>query len=546
MVRLYRSRRNVLNDCFSFVRILVVFITVALWTQTADALCDSLLDKRSHWIEGTQALDNGATRDYYNRRAFLAWDNLLGDWEDANGIAQGEAAYGTTLLIDDNTPEYIEWDVTTLVREWLHCSYPNKGFLIRKLSGSGTFKFYSREHAVPSQRPELFIVSPDGTHTLAPEADVYLSASTYQGKGDSTLLELTDGRNILVRFDLSALNSETEVTHATLRLYVYEEYGSASLEAGVFRCAQGHELPPSEPILGLAAQYPNDQGLETHSDVYLFSDFETSAWGADWTSGAGGSTIERVASDPARQFVPFQGTALRAEILEGAHLGMNLEYTFADEVGQEPEEIYFRYYLRFSDDWETPGRGKMPGFGGTYDRAGWGGRQSDGTNGWSARGYFATVQGGAFGEAIPLGHYVYHADMLDHSGDGVFWQKDYRGFVKKNQWYSVEQYLRMNTPGQNDGILRVWVDGRLAYEKEDWRWRDIASLKIEKIWMNVYHGGLDVADKDVHLYIDNVVIAKQYIGPMASNSNVSEGLIFKRDSSVIWRISSTGTPVLLP
>jgi hypothetical protein len=73
----------------------------------------------------------------------------------------------------------------------------------------------------------------------------------------------------------------------------------------------------------------------------------------------------------------------------------------------------------------------------------------------------------------------------------------------------------MNTPGQNDGVLRAWIDGRLAYERTDWRWRDVDSLKIERIWMNVYHGGTVPAPQDVHLYIDNVVIARQYIGPMS-------------------------------
>ena len=32
--------------------------------------------------------------------------------------------------------------------------------------------------------------------------------------------------------------------------------------------------------------------------------------------------------------------------------------------------------------------------------------------------------------------------------------------------------------------------------------------------MNVYHGGTSPAASDMHLYIDNVVIARRYIGPM--------------------------------
>jgi hypothetical protein len=90
----------------------------------------------------------------------------------------------------------------------------------------------------------------------------------------------------------------------------------------------------------------------------------------------------------------------------------------------------------------------------------------------------------------------------------------------------------MNTPQKNDGILRGWVDGRLAFEKTDVRMRDVSDLKIQCIWVNLYHGGTWAADSDDHLFIDNIVIARRYIGPLA-NANVkyqmSEGTEAQRD-----------------
>ena len=55
--------------------------------------------------------------------------------------------------------------------------------------------------------------------------------------------------------------------------------------------------------------------------------------------------------------------------------------------------------------------------------------------------------------------------MAGDYGDIWVWQNGYRGFLEKNRWYSIEQYLKLNTPGENDGVLRAWVDGRLAFEK---------------------------------------------------------------------------------
>ena len=60
----------------------------------------------SDWVEGTQALDDGATRDFYNRAAWLGWQHQLGDWTDADGVIQGAAAFAVVDMIDDDTDEY--------------------------------------------------------------------------------------------------------------------------------------------------------------------------------------------------------------------------------------------------------------------------------------------------------------------------------------------------------------------------------------------------------------------------------------------------------
>ena len=104
--------------------------------------------------------------------------------------------------------------------------------------------------------------------------------------------------------------------------------------------------------------------------------------------------------------------------------------------------------------------------------------------------------------------------MKGNYGTNWVWQNDYRGFLENNRWYCIEQYLKLNTPRKTDGIIRAWIDGRLAFEKTDIRFRHVGKLKIEQIWMNVYHGGTKPSPYDQHVFIDNVVIARKYIGPM--------------------------------
>jgi hypothetical protein len=261
---------------------------------------------------------------------------------------------------------------------------------------------------------------------------------------------------------------------------------------------------------GLAAKYAFDKGIEKDQSVIVFTDFESEQWHKYW-SGGKRITVSVLNEDKERKFEPFQNKALRIKVSKGDHYGASIEYNFRKKTGGDPEEIYFRYYLRFASDWNPRRGGKLPGISGTYNRAGWGGRPSNGRNGWSARGQFKGQKEGK----TPIGFYCYHADMKGRYGSAWIWEKDKLGYLENNRWYCIEQYVRMNTPGKNDGIMCGWVDGKLAFEKKDVRMRDVSDLKIERIWINIYHGGTWTAESDDHLFIDNVVIAKKYIGPMS-------------------------------
>lgn len=298
------------------------------------------------------------------------------------------------------------------------------------------------------------------------------------------------------------------------------------------------------PALARHKGSPNlEPGLLGRNDIIFFCDFESKNWQGEWRARKD-PRGETVASDETLKFVPFQGKALRVKVEQGGHKGISLSFNFKKQIGEEPEEIYFRYYLRYADDWNPKRGGKMPGISGTYGRAGWGGRKVNGRNGWSARGSFRGQKGGK----TPIGYYCYHADMKGIYGSVWVWKKNNLGYIPNNRWTCVEEYVKMNTPatdggkGKNDGILRAWIDGKLAFEKTDVRMRDVDTLKIEKIWVNIYHGGKWSSPTDDHLYIDNVVIARKYIGPMrrkpVARKNPAKRFVFKS------RVKPVAPPVL--
>jgi len=254
----------------------------------------------------------------------------------------------------------------------------------------------------------------------------------------------------------------------------------------------------------------SEPSLRDRKDIVFSCDFESDNWYGQFGMRSRPERVEAVSSDSARKFEPLSGRAMRIKVERDGHYGTSILYRFKDQTGEEPQEIYFRYYLRFADDWDPAGGGKLPGISGTYGRAGWGGRPSDGRNGWSARGLFKRQLDGK----TPVGYYCYHADMKGRYGSNWMWDTEKRGYLENNRWYCIEQYVKMNTPGKNDGILRAWVDGQPAFEKTDVRMRDVDTLRIEAVWLNVYLGGSWVAKSDHHLYIDDVLIAHDYIGPI--------------------------------
>ncbi len=463
------------------------------------------------WAEG----ENGATRDYFNRAAHLAWEHPLGDWADVEGKMQGEKAFAKEEASKEAEGRDLEFEVTELVGFWRENSSADLGFFLRTVGGGGSVHFLSRESGEGGPRLEVKVGGE--VVLLVAEADTNLDGSTYRSVGGKAERLRVGGRNpALVRFDFSGIPEGEEIERAILRIRVGRVYGGGA-EIGVFRCAQGGGDVREDEVRddGVAKRYPGDVGIMEDPAVVFACDFDGEDWKGGWTQVGPEEMLETVDSDAGLRFEPLDGRALRARIPEGGHTALNTLFKFGKEIGEEPEEIYFRYYLRLADDWNQKVQGgKMPGMSGTYGVAGWGGRKSNGANGWSARGqFFQTVpEGNPLAMRHPMGTYCYHADMEGKYGSGWVWSRGLRGFLENNRWYCVEQYVRLNTPGEKDGVIRAWIDGGLAFEKTDIRFRTEAKLKIEQVWMNVYHGGTVVSPQDQHLYIDDVVISREYVG----------------------------------
>lgn len=204
------------------------------------------------------------------------------------------------------------------------------------------------------------------------------------------------------------------------------------------------------------------------------------------------------------------GNALAITLKQGTHYGADFGFDFAAQTVSEPEEAVLSYKLCFAHDFNAEGAqgGKLPGFGGIYSSdAGTAGRRVHGSDSWSARGAYWKPD--AKGD-IPVGFYVYHADMKSDFGDTWYFSKA----LERGKWHDIRLHIKLNTPasksdgkGRANGILRGWLNGRQVFEKRDIRFRDVDTIKIRNAWFHFYHGGSQPASTDYRLWIDDVAIS---------------------------------------
>jgi hypothetical protein len=134
------------------------------------------------------------------------------------------------------------------------------------------------------------------------------------------------------------------------------------------------------------------------------------------------------------------------------------------------------YEVRFDPNFKFVKGGKLPGlYGGDAPAGG-----ADTQRGFSTR--YMWRSGGA-GEV-----YAYLPSKTGTYGESI--GRGSWSFVP-GQWQRLEQEVAVNHPGQSDGVLRVWVDGKLAIEHTDMVYRTNNDVLVTGLMFSTFFGGHD-------------------------------------------------------
>ena len=240
---------------------------------------------------------------------------------------------------------------------------------------------------------------------------------------------------------------------------------------------------------------------ETETSYDVTESFEDESWattfGDVWDYGVGtNATVEDVAGR--------DGSQLEVTVPGGENRGMYTVHNHASRTGESLTECYHKFALRFEPGFTDAitDDGKLPGFAGRDGTdEGAGGSPANGT-GWSAR--MGWDDPGDHGPGIALDWYLYHMDAGGSYGEHDYWGE----LLDEAQWYEIEQYIDLGTPGANDGVLRGWIDGTKEYERTDLRWRDEGGNDVQWSWLDFYHGGGNTPDADTTVQFDNFGIVR--------------------------------------
>jgi len=302
---------------------------------------------------------------------------------------------------------------------------------------------------------------------------------------------------------------------------------------GTYASAEERERLP-EGDVGIASEYPGDRGIDRAPAVLFAEDFERCSsvadlrpkWdelynethlgiadGAGSTNGRGRSLVLTIP----KQDVPLD-------------TGVAKLFTNTQKI------LFLRWYEKFDGGWFVKDASVHNGasISSKYFDQGRAtpGVRADGHNKFLVNFENENSTGAAPGN---MNVYVYWPEQGERWGDHFFPSGMVLPYAEKrsgeatfgkhfearpdfspalDRWYCYEYMVKVNTPGNRDGRIAMWVDGKLIADFPNMRLRDTAALEIDRIGFDVYIA--KNTRRANQKWIDDVVAATSYIGPITT------------------------------
>ena len=305
---------------------------------------------------------------------------------------------------------------------------------------------------------------------------------------------------------------------------------------------------------GIAARYPSDLGIEEDPRVVFAENFELASLDElkkRWETVTQPETMTFEGDVP-------EGSGGKRSLLmahvggkgSGGHLYRRLQPGY--------EKLYGRFYVKFDPNC-APIHHFGTNLGGNLPATPWPSVRA-GTPPGGDKSFWVGIE--PFGKSWVWDYYTYWHEMRGSPPRGQTWGnsfvRDPKLKVERGRWNCVELMVKMNDVGDTNGEMAFWLDGKLishlgkgfpkgkwTYDKfipgeggesvrwdhtqsgperfvvpeggrpfEGFRWRTTEDLKLNYVWLYLYITQ-SPAGHVSRVWFDDVVIATEYIGPIA-------------------------------
>jgi hypothetical protein len=260
--------------------------------------------------------------------------------------------------------------------------------------------------------------------------------------------------------------------------------------------------PPAPPA-SLSAYFASPETICSNPAVILCEDFETddqSSWSDYRNDGFAVSSNAAV-----------NGTrSMEQEYSLGQVSAGWLGWFFGDHphggarAGESFEQIYFRWYHKFQDGWPALYPPKMARVRSHYVDCAWCFAWVEhfwvrqvGTGHSDPVSLIAAPDGTTYSDSERwLGSVSMDLEFADHEGE----------------WVALEMRVQLNTPGQSDGRLTYWADGRLVLDRQNLNLRGAYGATTINVAMidTYWNDGSPAAG--LRRWYDNVVVSTEPVG----------------------------------
>lgn len=291
-----------------------------------------------------------------------------------------------------------------------------------------------------------------------------------------------------------------------------------------------HFNPLPEGDNGIASRYPGDFGIGSDAAVILADDFESyaGAFGltGKWSDAYHAGNL-RIASESGNFFSGKKGLEFKVP-----QTNNEVSNEIIKQISPEQDSMFLRYYAKFDSSFNVEGSSHN---GCTMSSSYWNGPGSGpGIKADGFNKFFVSYEAGRFETVIAnpgqLNIYIYHPGQRDIWGDHFYPTGRILPFDQKpgdfgpqfvarpdivpalGRWYCYELMVKPNAPGKRNGRIAMWLDGKLIADFQNLSLRANYDLKIDRISIDLHVK--NNTRGEARKWIDNVVAAKSYIGPV--------------------------------